>query len=120
MAADRVNSMREGLWEGRAGTMDQNGDGRTLATSNSILSASTSNVINASGTIISATGGAGGATASWRCGGGGAESGCVSGGGGGRGGGCGVPGGDEQGGARRGRAAAAGERPTAGGEAASA
>lgn len=57
MAADRVNSMREGLWEGRAGTMDQNGDGRTLATSNSILSASTSNVINASGTIISATGG---------------------------------------------------------------
>lgn len=58
-------AMREGMWEGRAGTMDQTGNGRTLASSNSLLSNS-GNVVSASGAVVNPTnggnGGGGGVT----------------------------------------------------------
>ena len=53
----RVQQIKESMWAGRAGTMDQTGNGRNLAGNGSMLSASTGNLMALNGNIINPTGG---------------------------------------------------------------
>jgi hypothetical protein len=50
MELERMQALKEGLWEGRAGTLEQSGNGRALASSMSLLSSSVA--LTATGGIV--------------------------------------------------------------------